>query len=196
MHAQEQDREDVAQARRDWRTRQVQMPASQLVFIDETSANTQMSRRYGRCAQSQRLVDKAPHGHWKTTTFIAALRHTGLTAPMVLDGPMNGQIFSAWVEQFLLPTLTPGNIVIMDNLSVHKNARISELIQSVGATLLYLPPYSPDLNPIEMAFSKLKSLLRKAAARTIQSLWNAISDCLDRFSYQECQNFFRAAGYR
>jgi transposase len=159
MHAQEQDREDVVQARTDWRTHQAQMPMPQLVFIDETGATTHMSRRYDQCATNRRLVDKVPHGHWKTTTFIAALRHTGLTAPMVLDGPMNGSTFRAWVEQFLLPTLTPGDIVVMDNLPAHKGAAIRDLIVSVDATLLYLPPDSPDLNPIEMAFSKLKSLL-------------------------------------
>lgn len=195
MHAQEQDREDVAQARSNWRAHQATWPTARLVFIDETGAHTRMSRRYGRCAKSRRLVDKVPHGHWKTTTFIAALRHTGLTAPMVLDGPINGAIFRAWIEQFLCPTLTPGDIVIMDNLPVHKGVGIRQLIESAGAALLYLPPYSPDLNPIEMAFSKLKALLRKAAARSVHALWNAISDCLDFFSKNECRNYFKASGY-
>lgn len=135
-----------------------------------------------RYKPNRRLVDKVPHGHWKTTTFIAALRHTGLTTPMVLDGPMNGAIFRAWVEQFLLPTLTPGDIVVMDNLPAHKGAAIRDLIESVDATLLYLPPYSADLNPIEMAFSKLKSLRRKAATRTVTALWEAIAHCMGFFS--------------
>jgi transposase len=166
------------------------------VFIDETGATTNMSRRYGWGPQHQRLVDKTPHGHWKTTTFVGALRQTGFTAPMVLDGPMNGQTFRAWVEQCLVPTLRPGDIVVMDNLPAHKVAGLRQTMEAVGATLRYLPPYSPDFNPIEMAFSKLKSLLRKAAARTVQALWDTLGTCLDAFSPDEYQHYFLASGYR
>jgi transposase len=195
LHAQEQDREDVAQARSKWRTHQSDLPAAQLIFIDETGATTKMSRRYGRCTKSKRLVDKVPHGHWKTTTFMAALRNTGLTAPMILDGPMNGDIFRTWVQQFLLPTLAPGDIVVMDNLPAHKVAGIRQMIETANAKLLYLPPYSPDLNSIELAFSKFKALLRKAAARTLQTLWKTMAHIVDTFSAHECQNYFKAAGY-
>jgi transposase len=137
-----------------------------------------------------------PHGHWKTTTFLGGLRHDGITAPLVLDGPMNGAIFLAYIEQFLAPTLKPGDIVIMDNLPAHKVTGVRQAIEAVGARLLYLPPYSPDLNPIEMMFSKLKALLRKAAERTITDLWSAIGQLIDNFSPQECQNYFSHAGYK
>jgi transposase len=169
MRAQEQDREEIAQARARWENDQRKIPAAKLVFIDETGTSTQMSRRYGRCAKKRRLIGKAPWGQWKTTTFVAALRSKGLTAPMVLDGPLNGESFRAWVQQSLLPTLRPGDVVVMDNLAAHKVDGIHQAIESCGAELFYLPPYSPDLNPIEF-FSKLKSLLRKAAARTVRSL--------------------------
>jgi len=136
-----------------------------------------------------------PHGHWKTTTFIGGLRLSGMTAPMVLDGPMTGAWFLAYVEQVLVPTLRPGDIVILDNLPAHKNASARRAIQAAGASLAFLPPYSPDLNPIENAFSKLKALLRKAAARTVQQLWNAIAQAIDAFTPNECANYFAAAGY-
>lgn len=136
-----------------------------------------------------------PHGHWKTTTFVGALRLTGMTAPMVLDGPMNGAWFLAYVEQVLAPTLKPGDMVIMDNLPAHKGASVRAAIEAVGARLLLLPPYSPDLNPIENAFSKLKAMLRKAAARTIDRLWEAIAQIIQTYSPQECANYFDAAGY-
>ena len=136
-----------------------------------------------------------PHGHWKTTTFVGALRLSGMTAPMVLDGPMNGAWFLAYVQQVLAPTLKPGDVVIMDNLAAHKSAPVRDAIEAVGARLLYLPPYSPDLNPIENAFAKLKTLLRKAAARSIDQLWDAIARIIQTYSPHECANYFAAAGY-
>jgi transposase len=171
------------------------MNPAKLVFIDETWATTNMTRQRGRCPRGQRLVAAVPHGHWKTSTFVAALRTTGLTAPLVLDGAMNGEAFRAYVEQFLAPTLVPGEVVIMDNLSSHKVAGVREAIEARSASLLYLPPYSPDLNPIEQSFSKLKALIRKAAARTRDALWNAIGQCLPRFPPRECANYFAEAGY-
>lgn len=166
-----------------------------LVFLDETGASTKMARTRGRSKRGTRLHASVPHGHWKTTTFLAGLRHDGITAPLVLDGPMNGAIFLAYIEQFLAPTLKPGDIVIMDNLPAHKVTGVRQVIEAVGARLLYLPPYSPDLNPIEMMFSKLKALLRKAAERTIAGLWSIIGKLIDNFPPQECQNYFSHAGY-
>lgn len=154
-----------------------------------------MTRRYGRAPRGQRLVAAVPHGHWKTSTFVAGLRRTGLTAPLVVDGAINGDIFRAYVEQVLAPALQRGDIVILDNLSSHKVAGVRQAIEATGATLVYLPPYSPDLNPIEHAFAKLKALLRKLAARTVASLWAALGDLLDRFTPQECTNYFASAGY-
>lgn len=154
-----------------------------------------MARLYGRARRGRRCKAAIPHGHWKTSTFTGALRLSGLTAPMVLDGPMNGAAFKAYVEQVLGPTLAPGDIVVMDNLAVHKNAAIREVIEATGAELRYLPPYSPDFNPIENAFAKLKAILRKAAARTLDDLWLVIGDALPRFSPGECANYFAAAGY-
>jgi transposase len=165
------------------------------VFLDETGANTKMARRHGRAPRGQRLRASIPHGHWKTTTFIGGLRLGGMTAPMVLDGPMTGAWFLAYVEQVLVPTLRPGDIVILDNLAAHKNAAARRAIEAAGAKLLFLPPYSPDLNPIENAFAKLKALLRKAAARTKDHLWKAIAYIIDTFSPKECANYFAAAGY-
>jgi transposase len=154
-----------------------------------------MTRWYGRAPRGQRLVAAVPHGHWKTSTFVAALRRSALTAPLVVDGAMNGDIFRAYVEQVLAPTLKPGDIVILDNLGSHKVAGVREAIEVRGASLVYLPPYSPDLNPIEQAFAKLKALLRKAAARTILRLWDVLGDTLGRFTPQECANYLVNAGY-
>ena len=154
-----------------------------------------MARLHGRAPRGQRLRASIPHGHWKTTTFVGALRITGMTAPMVLDGPMNGAWFLSYVEQVLVPTLTPGDVVILDNLPAHKGAAAREAIEAAGAQLLFLPPYSPDFNPIENAFSKLKALLRKAAARTVDELWAVIGQSLDAFTPPECANYFAAAGY-
>jgi transposase len=165
------------------------------VFIDETGAATNMARRYGRSPRGQRLDAAVPHGHWQTTTFIAALRQDRIAAPCVFDGPMNADCFRAYVEQCLAPTLSAGDIVVLDNLSSHKVAGIRETIEAVGATLLYLPPYSPDLNPIENAFAKLKAHVRKAAARTIEALETAAAHALLTFKPQHCANFFAHAGY-
>lgn len=166
-----------------------------MVFIDETGASTKMARRYGRCPKGQRLTMAVPHGHWKTTTFLAALRHDRIDAPGVIDGPMNGELFRAYVEQFLAPTLSPGDIVVMDNLPAHKVKGVAEAITARGAELRYLPPYSPDLNPIEQLFAKLKALLRKAAARSVDKLWDTIGLLLDAFSPTECANYLRNSGY-
>lgn len=154
-----------------------------------------MARRYGRCLRGERLVAAVPHGHWKTTTFVAALRHDRIDAPCVIDTAMNGELFLGYVEQFLAPTLSPGDIVILDNLPAHKVAGVAEAIEATGAELRYLPPYSPDLNPIEQLFAKLKALLRKAAARTIDALWDTIGILLDAFSPDECANYLKNSGY-
>lgn len=185
----------MAAGRAAWRERQPHLNQTQLVFIDETWATTNMARRYGRSPRGQRLIASVPHGHWKTSTFLAALRHDGLTAPCVIDGAINGAAFRAYVEQFLAPTLKPGDLVVLDNLSSHKVAGVREAIEARGASLLYLPPYSPDLNPIELAFAKFKQCLRKAAARTIDALWDAIAQTLRDFSSDECANYLAHAGY-
>ncbi len=154
-----------------------------------------MARTRGRCRRGARLVGRVPHGHWKTTTFVAALRHDAITAPFVVDRPINGVIFRIYVERVLAPTLEPGDIVILDNLGSHKSAEVRCLIEARGARLLFLPPYSPDLNPIELAFAKLKALLRKASERSVEDLWTKIGDLLDTFTPDECQNYFSHAGY-
>ena len=169
-------------------------PAS-FVFLDETGAATNMVRRYGWGPKGERLMDAAPHGHWKTTTFLAGLRSTGIVAPLVLDGPMTGEAFRAYVEQFLAPTLSPGDVVVLDNLAAHKVAGVREAIAAAGASILYLPPYSPDLNPIEQMFAKLKALLRKAAVRTREALWTTIGNLLNVFSPTECRNYLENSGY-
>ena len=166
-----------------------------LVFIDETGTTTKMTRLRGRCPKGQRLHCKAPFGHWKTQTFIAALRCNGLTAPFVVDEPMNRVIFETYVETQLAPTLNKGDVVILDNLSAHKSPSAERAIRDRGAWMLFLPAYSPDLNPIEMAFAKLKALLRAKAVRTIDELWRAIGQICGLFDPQECQNYFKAAGY-
>ncbi len=171
------------------------MKPERLVFIDETGAKTNMARLRGRSPRGEPLNAAIPWGHWKTTTFVAGLRTTGVIAPMVLAGAMNGAAFKAYVEQALAPSLLPGDIVIMDNLSSHKVDGVRKAIKAVGAYLLYLPPYSPDLNPIEQAFAKLKALLRKAAARTVDDLWDAIAEALDHFPPEECWNYIRNSGY-
>ena len=178
-----------------WRADQAQWNSQSLVFIDETGANTKMTCNYARSLRGQRVVDKVPYGHWKTTTFLGALRAEGLTAPLVVDGPMNGPLFRAYVEQHLVPTLCPGDIVILDNLPAHKVAGVREALEAVGARLVYLPPYSPDLNPIEQWFAKLKTLLRAAAARTVDALEQTLAQLLEQFTATECQNYFRHCGY-
>ncbi len=155
-----------------------------------------MSRLRGRSPRGQRLVEAVPHGHWKTTTFVGAIRASGWIAPLVVDGAINGQIFLSWVEQHLVRELQPDDVVVMDNLSSHKIAGVSEAIESAGAKVLYLPPYSPDFNPIEMAFSKLKHLIRSAKERTIDALWNTCGSILEKFNESEFRNYFKHAGYR
>ena len=165
------------------------------MFIDETGASTKMARRYGRSLRGERCRASVPHGHWKTTTFVGALRLDGMTAPMILDGAMHGDAFVAYVEQVLVPSLSPGDIVVMDNLPAHKPTAVRRAIEAAGAELRFLPPYSPDFNPIEMAFSKFKAFLKKTAARTRDDLWDAIAQAIDTFTPQECQNYFAATGY-
>jgi len=177
----------VNAAREAWFEGQLDLDPTRIVFIDETAANTKMARLYGRAPRGERCCAPVPHGHWKTTTFTAGLRYDGISAPMVLDGPMNGEAFLAYVEQALVPELRPRDIVIMDNLPAHKVHGVRQAIEAAGARLRYLPPYSPDFNPIEMAFAKLKALLRAAAARTIPDLWQAIADALRRFTRKNAQ---------
>ncbi len=185
----------MAAARQRWRRRQGGFDPARLIFIDETWAKTNMARAYGRCRRGTRLIGRVPHGHWKTTTFVAGLRRDGITAPFVIDCPMNGLIFRTYVARVLAPTLRPGDIVILDNLGSHKGNEVRRLIEARGAHLLFLPPYSPDLNPIELAFAKLKSLLRKAGERSVDDLWARIGECLDAFTPDECRNYFKHAGY-
>ena len=166
-----------------------------LVFIDETSLKTNLVKTTGWAPRGQRLIDHAPFGHWHTQTFVAGLAHDGLVAPWVLDGPMNRDCFEAYILRQLAPALRPGQIVVADNLSSHKSGPAIALLRSQGNDLIFLPPYSPDLNPIEMAFSKLKTLIRKAAARTYEALWKQVGEVCDLFQPQECRNYFAAAGY-
>jgi len=196
VHAAEQQRPDVASAREHWKTELQQgLDPQKLVFIDETGTTTNMARQRGRCRRGARLIGRVPHGHWKTTTLVAGLRVDAVTAPFVIDHAMNGEIFGTYVERCLVPTLAPGDIVIMDNLPAHKVAGVRQAIGAAGAALLYLPPYSPDLNPIEQFFAKLKALLRKAAERTIEGLWAAIGRLLDGVSADECSRYLASAGY-
>jgi len=166
-----------------------------LVFIDETWAKTNMAPTHGRCRRGQRLVARVPFGHWKTSTFLAALRWDGMSAPAVFDGPINGRSFTAYVDQILVPSLRPGDIVVLDNLGSHKGKAAREAVERAGAELRFLPPYSPDLNPIEQVFAKLKTLLRRATPRNRRALWETIGSLLDRFPPDECQNYIANAGY-
>lgn len=178
-----------------WFDLQPDLDPERLVFIDETGASTKMARLRGWSPRGERCRSPIPHGHWKTTTFVGALRVSGMTAPMTLDGAMNGPAFTAYVEQVLVPTLRSGDVVVMDNLPAHKPAAVQHAIERVGAELRFLPPYSPDFNPIEMAFSKIKALLKKTAARSVTDLWDAIRDAIDAISPEEARNYFTAAGY-
>jgi transposase len=171
------------------------MDPARFVFLDETGTATNMARRYGRSLSERRLVAAVPQGHWRTTTFVAGLRQTGIIAPLVLDGPMTGPAFCAYVEQFLAPALEPGDVVVLDNLAAHRVEGVRQAIKAAGASILYLPPYSPDLNPIEQLFAKLKALLRKAAARTKDTLWATIGRLLDTMPPSECSNFLTHCGY-
>lgn len=194
--ASEQNRPDIAERRQQWRAAQERIAPDKAVFIDETWAKTSMTRTYGRSPLGTRLVEKVPSGRWQTTTFLGALRVAGFIAPLTVDGAINGELFLAWVQQHLAPALKPGDIVVMDNLSSHKVAGVREAIEAVGAELRYLPPYSPDLNPIELAFAKLKKLLRDGAERTADKLWDLCGRLLDEFTEPECRNYFKHCGYR
>ena len=194
-HAAEQARPDVAAARDAWREVQPRLNGRRLVFIDETWASTAMVRLYGRAPRGERLVAAVPHGHWKTTTLIAGLRQDAIVAPYILDGPIDGETFLAYVEQVLAPTLAPDDVVVMDNLSSHKVAGVRAAIEATGASLLYLPPYSPDFNPIENIFAKIKSFLRKRAERSVGALWDALEDALRDVPPKACANCFNHAGY-
>jgi len=185
----------VARDRRRWRVWQRYMDGERFVFLDETSTSTNMTRLYGWGERGGRLVDAAPYGHRKTTTFVAGLKASGIIAPFVLDGPINGEVFRAYVEQMLAPSLEPGDVVVLDNLPAHKVAGVAEAIRAAGASLLPLPSYSPDLNPIEQLFAKLKALLRQAATRTRDALWSTIGQLLDRFTPEECRNYITNSGY-
>lgn len=185
----------MARRRQVWFDAQPDLDPERLVFIDETGADTKMARLRGRAPRGQRCRAAVPHGHWKTTTFVGALRLSGMAAPMALDGPMDGPAFLAYVGQVLAPTLKPGEVVVMDDLPAHKVAGVRTVIEATGARLRLLPPYSPDFNPIENAFAKLKTLLRRAAARTIPDLWAAIAAALPQFTPGECANYFTACGY-
>jgi transposase len=181
--------------RESWFDAQLDLDPERLVFIDETWASTNMARSHGRALRGQRLRVGIPRGHWKTTTFVAGLTMRGMVAPFVLDGPINRHAFETYVEKLLIPQLRSDDVVIMDNLSSHKGPRVRRMIEATGASLLYLPPYSPNFNPIENAFSKLKALLRKVAERTVDGLWNTIGRMIDTFTLAECANYFAAAGY-
>ena len=185
----------MAEARAAWTEMMPDLDPARLVFLDETWASTRMARSNGWAPRGERLVAAVPHGRWRVTTFVGALRADGFTAPAVIDGAMDGPTFLAYVRQVLAPTLGGGDVLVMDNLSVHKVAGVREAVEAKGATLLYLPPYSPDLNPIELAFGKLKGLLRAAAQRTTEGLWHTIGTLLDRFSPDECRRYFRHCGY-
>ena len=191
----ERDRPDVARRRAQWAKYQTKIDLKRLVFIDETWTKTNMAplRGWGPCGK--RIIAKVPYGHWNTTTFVAALRCDGIEAPWLLEGPIDGESFQTYVEKVLVPTLRPGDIVILDNLGSHKGKVVRQLIRGAGAKLLFLPKYSPDLNPIEQVFAKLKHLLRKAAARTIEAICAAIGQLLGSFTPEECANYFRNSGY-
>lgn len=196
LEAAERARADIAEARHLWAELQTKLDVHRLVFLDETWTKTNMARLYGRCPRGERLIGRVPHGHWQTTTFLAGLRHDRIVAPLVLNGAINGAAFRAWVEQFLAPTLEPGDIVVADNLSSHKVAGVREAIEAEGAAIMFLPSYSPDLNPIEQLFAKLKALIRRLAPRSREALFETIGYALDQVSPTECANYLAHAGYR
>jgi transposase len=193
--AAEQDRPDIARKRRRWKAHQHRIAAGRLVFLDETWVKTNMAPLRGWGPRGKRLLAKVPYGHWHTLTFIAALRHDRVEAPLVIDGPINGAIFTAYVEQALAPTLQPGDVVILDNLGSHKGKAARQAVRNRGAHLLFLPPYSPDLNPIEQLFAKLKHLMRKAEERDHQATWRRVGRLLDLVLPAECANYLKNAGY-
>jgi transposase len=192
----EQQREDVVEARRQWAAEQLSFDPDRVVFLDETWAKTNMMRTYGRSERGKPLVEGVTYGRWETTTFLGAMRSTGFVAPLCVEGAINGTLFQAWVEQHLVKVLRPGDVVVMDNLSSHKGPRVRAAIEAVGALVRYLPPYSPDLNPIELAFAKFKKLLRDGAERTNQKLWQLCGQVLELFTESECRNYLRHCGYR
>jgi len=194
--ASEQARPDIAAARQDWNALKPSLDVTRLVFIDETWTKTNMTRTRGRAPRGKRLVGAVPHGHWKTSTFVAGLRHDRMVAPLMLDGAINGDAFLAYVEQFLAPTLAPGDIVIADNLASHKVAGVRQAIEARHASLRFLPAYSPDLNPIEQGFAKIKAHLRRAEPRSRGALWNATGRIVQDFTPEQCANFLAHAGYR
>jgi transposase len=191
----ERERPDVARRRTQWKKYQGRVAPERLVFIDETWTKTNMAPLRGWALRGERLIGKVPHRRWKTMTFVAALRHDGITAPWIIDGPIDGESFRTYIERVLVPTLRPGDIVVMDNLGSHKGKAVRALIRVAGAKLLFLPKYSPDLNPIEQVFAKLKQLLRKAAPRTVEAIWAAIGEILGAFTPEECTNYFGNSGY-
>jgi transposase len=195
LHASEQERPDVQEKREAWFEGQLDLDPNKLVFVDETWATTNMAPLYGWAARGERLRAGVPLGSWKRTTFVAGLRLTGMIAPMTFDGSINGARFLDYVGRVLAPTLEPGDVVIIDNLSSHKSEEVRAAIEAAGATVRFLPPYSPDFNPIEKAFAKLKALLRRAVARTFEGLRQAIEDLVKTFAAAECANFFAACGY-
>ena len=195
LFALEQARADIARRRRRWRSFQADLDPRRLVFIDETWIKTNMAPLYGWGQKGKRLRGFAPHGHWRTLTFLGALRCDRLTAPFVFDGPINGQCFRAYAEQQRVPVLEPGDIVVMDNLGSHKAAAIRQAIKAAGARLWFLPPYSPDLNPIEQAFAKIKHWMRQAQMRTIEDTWRHVGHLISNISQDECANYFENAGY-
>jgi len=195
VRAAEQERADVARARHRWMREQGLLDPARLVFVDETATSTNMARLRGRCERGVRLIGHVPQGDWQTITFVAGLRHDGMVAPLVINGPMTGASFLTYLEQCLAPTLKRDDVVIIDNLTAHHVAGVREAVEAAGATLRYLPQYSPDLDPIEMAFAKLKALLRKASERSVRGLWHRIGSFIQTFSPHECANYLRHAGY-
>ena len=195
MRAAEQARPDVQRERARWKTHQTRIDRTRLLFIDETWLKTNMAPLRGWGPSGERLIAHVPHGHWKTMTFLAALRHDRIDAPFVFDGPINGEVFLAYIEKVLVPTLRPGDIVIIDNLGSHKGKAVRQAIRAAGARLIFLPAYSPDLNPIEQVFAKLKHLMRKQACRTIEAAWRSAGELLSYFTPQECANYFTNSGY-
>jgi transposase len=195
VRAAEQERPDVAEARVRWKNEQPRLDPAKLVFVDESGASTKMARLYGRAKRGRRVIGRVPFGHWKTVTFVAGMRLDGFTSPFAIDCAMNGAIFIEYLQQCLAPSLRPGDIVIIDNLPAHKRDEVRTIIEAVGAELRYLPPYSPDLNPIELSFAKLKAHLRKAKERTIPALYDRIGQALETFQASEFRNYFREAGY-
>ena len=195
MHASEQERPDVAAARAAWKAEQVSLNPAKLVFIDETGASTKMTRLYARARRGRRALGRVPWGHWKVVTFVVALRLDGMVAPFAIDWAMNAATFIEYVRQCLVPTLKQGDIVVLDNLPAHKPDEVRELIEAAGAELRYLPPYSPDLNPIELSFATLKAHLRKAAKRSVPDIINEIGRAIPLCKPTDCQGYFKKAGY-